>query len=104
VFETCRTGVRVQVDVDPVGLPVEVIADGMKTAEKSLDVIEGLMGGDLLCGSAVTLADLHLLPVVEYLRMTKPGAAAFAARPRLAAWWERMNARETVVRTRPKLG
>lgn len=82
----------------------ELIADGMKTAEKSLDVIEGLMGGDLLCGSAVTLADLHLLPVVEYLRMTKPGAAAFAARPRLAAWWERMNARETVVRTRPKLG
>lgn len=82
----------------------ELVAAGMATAEKSLDVIEGLMGGDLLCGSAVTLADLHLVPVVEYLRMTKPGGAAFAARPRLVAWWDRMNARAAVVKTRPKLG
>ncbi|WP_270936999.1 glutathione S-transferase family protein [Falsiroseomonas oryzae] len=81
-----------------------LIADGMKTVERSLDVIEGLMGGELLCGNAVTLADLHLLPPVEYLRMTKGGAAAFAARPKLSAWWERMNQRPSVVGTRPKLG
>jgi glutathione S-transferase len=81
-----------------------ILADGMKTTEKTLDVIQGLMGGDLLCGSAVTLADFHLLPVVEFLRMTKGGAAAFAARPKLAAWWDRMNARPAVVKTRPKLG
>lgn len=81
-----------------------VIAEGMKATEKALDVIEGLMGGDLLCGGQVTLADLHLVPVIEYLRMTGPGGAAFAARPKLSAWWERMNTRETVVRTRPKLG
>ena len=82
----------------------ELVAAGMATAEKSLDVIEGLMSGDLLCGSAVTLADLHLVPVVEYLRMTKPGGAAFAVRPRLVAWWDRMNARAAVAKTRPKLG
>jgi glutathione S-transferase len=82
----------------------ELAAEGMKVAERSLDVIQGLMGGELLCGSAVTLADLHLLPVVEYLRMTKAGAAAFTARPKLAAWWDTMNARESVLRTRPKLG
>lgn len=81
-----------------------VIAEGMKTTEKALDVIEGLMTGDLLCGGQVTLADLHLVPVIEYLRMTGPGGAAFAARPKLSAWWDRMNTRETVVRTRPKLG
>jgi glutathione S-transferase len=82
----------------------ELAAEGMKVAERSLDVIEGLMGGELLCGSAVTLADLHLLPVVEYLRMTKAGAAAFTTRPKLAHWWEVMNARESVMKTRPKLG
>jgi glutathione S-transferase len=81
-----------------------LVAEGMKTAEKALDVIQGLMGGDLLCGSAVTLADLHLVPVIEYLRMTQPGGAAFAARPQLVAWWDRMNTRETVAKTRPKLG
>jgi glutathione S-transferase len=82
----------------------ELVAEGLKASEQALTVIEGLMGGDLLCGNAVTLADLHLLPPVEYLRMTKGGAAAFAARPKLAAWWERMNARPSVVKTRPKLG
>ena len=81
-----------------------LFADGMAAAEKSLDVIQGLMDGDLLCGGAVTLADLHLVPVVEYLRMTGAGAAAFAARPKLVAWWDRMNTRQTVVKTRPSLG
>jgi glutathione S-transferase len=79
-------------------------AEGLAAGEKALDVIQGLMGGDLLCGSAVTLADLHLLPPVEYFRMTPSGTAALAARPTLAAWWDRMNTRPTVVKTRPKLG
>jgi glutathione S-transferase len=87
------------------GTPDAAVAeDGLKVAERALDVVQGLMGGDLLCGAAVTLADLHLLPPVEYLRMTKAGATAFDARPKLAAWWDRMNARDAVVRTRPKLG
>lgn len=81
-----------------------LVAEGMKAATKSLDVIEGLMGGDLLCGGEVTLADLHLLPPLEYFRMSKAGAEAFAARPKLVAWWDRMNARPSVARTRPKLG
>lgn len=81
-----------------------VISAGLAEAGKALSVIEELMGGDLLCGSEVTLADLHLLPPVEYLRMVPDGAAAFAARPKLTAWWDRMNARPSVAETRPKLG
>ncbi|WP_137179651.1 glutathione S-transferase family protein [Roseomonas sp. AR75] len=82
----------------------EIAAEGLAGAKKALDVLEGLAAGDLLCGGAVTLADLHLVPVVDYLRMTKEGGAAFAARPKLSAWWEKMNARPSVVKTRPKLG
>jgi glutathione S-transferase len=81
-----------------------IAAEGLETAEQALRVIEALMAGEHLCGAAVTLADLHLLPPVEYLRMTTAGARALAARPRLAAWWERMNARPAVRATRPKLG
>jgi glutathione S-transferase len=82
----------------------DVAAEGLKTTERSLDAIERLMSGDLLCGGNITLADMHLLPAVEFLRMTKAGAQAFAARPKLSAWWEKMNARPSVVKTRPKLG
>lgn len=44
------------------------------------------------------------LPPLGYDRMTKSGSAAFASRPKLAAWWDRMSARESVAKTRPKLG
>ncbi|WP_372616745.1 glutathione S-transferase family protein [Falsiroseomonas sp.] len=81
-----------------------IAAEGLKVTRQVLDVLEGLAAGDLLCGGTVSLADLHLLPVVEYLRMTKEGGAAFAAKPKLSAWWEKMNARPAVVKTRPKLG
>lgn len=81
-----------------------LVAEGLAEAEKALAAIEELASGDLLCGGQVTLADLHLLPSVEFLRMVPSGAEAFARLPRLVAWWDRMNARETVVRTRPKLG
>ncbi|MGG5810668.1 glutathione S-transferase family protein [Falsiroseomonas sp. CW058] len=82
----------------------KVAEEGLAATRKALGVIEGLMAGDLLCGGGVTLADLHLLPAVEYLRMARAGASAFAASPKLSAWWDRMNARDSVVKTRPKLG
>ncbi|HZF74715.1 MAG TPA: glutathione S-transferase family protein [Acetobacteraceae bacterium] len=82
----------------------KVAAEGLAAAERSLDVIEGLMAGDLLCGGQLTLADLQLLPPVEFFRMADAGREAFARRPLLSAWWERMNERPSVVKTRPKLG
>ncbi len=81
-----------------------VVAAGTEASEKVLDVIHRLMESGMMCGEVVSLADLHVLPPLEYYRMTKAGAGAFAARPKLAAWWERMNARPAVVKTRPKLG
>ena len=82
----------------------KVAAEGLAAAERSLDSIEGLMAGDLLCGGQLTLADLQLLPPVEFFRMVDAGREAFARRKRLSAWWERMNERPSVVKTRPKLG
>jgi len=81
-----------------------VVAEGLKGAEKVLDVLHRLMEAELMCGEALSLADLHVLPVIEYFRMTSGGPKAFAARPKLAAWWDRMSTRPSVERTRPKLG
>lgn len=87
------------------GTPDEaVIEAGLAEAGKTLDVIEGLIGGGMLCGDAISLADLHLVPIVEYFVMIPAGAEAWAARPRLAAWWTRMSTRGSVVKTRPSLG
>jgi glutathione S-transferase len=82
-----------------------IVADGVAASEKVLDVLHRLMeSGGMMCGDVVSLADLHVLPPLDYYRMTKAGASAFASRPKLAAWWEKINARESVTKTRPKLG
>lgn len=81
------------------------IAAARPKAELALAEIERLMGeGPWLVGAEVTLADLWLAPVLAYFRMVPEGQAAMAARPGLAAWFERIAARPSFERTIPKLG
>jgi glutathione S-transferase len=85
-----------------------VIAEALPQAERALEVVEGLAGGGcaegFLCGGAFSLADCHLVPMLEYFAMTEEGRAALARRPRLAAWWDVVKDRPSVAKTRPKLG
>ena len=81
-----------------------VVAEGREASEKMLNVLHGLMEQGLMCGDSLSLADLHVLPPLDYYRMTKAGADAFAARPKLATWWERIQQRPAVAKTRPALG
>jgi len=52
-------------------------------------------------GPNVCLADLHVLPVLTYLRATPEGQALLAATPNIAAWMERMNGRRSVQAVMP---
>lgn len=52
-------------------------------------------------GAAVSLADLHVLPVLTYLGATPEGKALLAATPNIAAWMERMNGRSSVKAVMP---
>ncbi len=51
-----------------------------------------------------SLADLHLVPILDYFARTEDGRAALARHPRLSAWWTRIEQRPSVARTRPSLG
>ena len=88
------------------GAPDQAAIDAaLPETERVLAAIEGLMGGeDFLCGSALSLADLHLVPILDYFVRTEDGRAALARYPRLSAWWERMERRPSVAGTRPSLG
>ena len=67
-----------------------------------LATIEGLMTGDeFLCGTTISLADLHLIPILDYFARTDDGRAALARSSKLAAWWSRVEERPSVARTRP---
>jgi glutathione S-transferase len=50
----------------------------------------------------LTLADLHVLPHVDYLDYTAEGRSVLAPHARLRAWHARMAAREAVSRAIPK--
>jgi glutathione S-transferase len=81
------------------------IDDAMPRCERVLAAIEGLMDAEeFLIGGALSLADLHLVPILDYFARTEDGRAVLARRPRLSAWWTRMERRPSVTGTRPSLG
>jgi glutathione S-transferase len=85
-----------------------VMQEGLDQAAQALAAIEALLpageAASLCGGGAVTLADLHMIPVVEYFAMIPPGKAVLDRTPRLAAWWAGIAGRPSVAKTRPSLG
>lgn len=76
------------------------IADGLDRAKISLAAITSLMSGRTwLAGDAVTLADLHLAPMMDFFLMTLEGRRTIAGFPLLGAWWERMKRRPSMLAT-----
>ena len=84
----------------------KVIADAMPMVEKSLAALESLAdgAGPFLCGADLSLADLHLAPVIAYFADLPEGKKLLPNSPRLNRWWQAMSKRPSVVRTQPKLG
>jgi glutathione S-transferase len=72
--------------------------------EPVLDVLERALGAaPFLAGDALSIADYHLVPYVEYLQRVPESPTR--ARPHLVAWWERVAARpawQRVARTGPQ--
>ncbi len=55
-------------------------------------------------GEAVSLGDLHLAPIFAYMTMTPESAQLLRPQARLAAWWQRVSARDSMAKTQPKFG
>jgi glutathione S-transferase len=78
------------------------IAKGLAAAPQVLDALERLASdGRFLVGPDLSLADLHLGPMIAYFAEAPEGAALLPAYPRLAAWWARASARPSMAATDP---
>lgn len=83
----------------------EVIGEAVGSAQTCIGVLDKLLDGNrYLAGDTMTLADLHLAPVYDYLSRTPEGARLLADAPNLTRWWAEMSGRESVKTTTPKLG
>jgi glutathione S-transferase len=86
------------------GTDESVIQAGMPRARLCLQELERLKGRHpFLAGDTVTLADLYVVPIIFYLKLT-PEAELLAPHRGLEAWWQAMSERRSVKVTAPNLG
>jgi len=80
-----------------------IVAEALAKSRTCCSVLEGMLGSNrYFTGDEVTLADLHLLPILLYFSLTQDGAATLAKYPRLRAWLDNMSVRPSVQRTKGK--
>jgi glutathione S-transferase len=99
-----------QVYVHAVGLPrrgqagdEKEIASGLVSAARVLTAIERLAADSaFLIGPTLSLADLHLLPMLTYFSEAAEGAALLARHPRLESWLAYMKTRPSFAATDPR--
>ena len=81
------------------------IAAAIPQAETCIKALEKLIDGDpYLAGDRLSLADLLLIPVYDYVAQTPEGEKLLADAPNLRRWWDGVRTRASVSKTRPNLG
>jgi glutathione S-transferase len=83
----------------------DAIAAAIPQAETAVAALEKLIGGNpYLAGDRLSLADLLLIPVYDYIAQTPEGQKMLAKAPNLQRWWDTVRTRPAVATTRPALG
>ena len=54
-------------------------------------------------GKSITLADLHAIPIFDYIDRTPGGSKLINDKAKLNQWWSKIKNRPSVVETRPDL-
>jgi len=81
------------------------IAAAMPQAETTLKALEQLIDGNpYFAGDRLSLADLLMIPIYDYVAGTPEGQKLLEATPNLRRWWDRVRTRPSVAKTKPQLG
>ncbi|MBI2256368.1 MAG: glutathione S-transferase family protein [Proteobacteria bacterium] len=90
-------------DAAKAGKPADVaaLAKAMMKARLALKALDDLASdGPWLLGESLSLADLHLLPMLAYGCVAAEGRTLLQEQAHLQDWWERMQALPSVATTR----
>ena len=63
-------------------------------------IVDLCAGAPWLVGETLSLADLHLAPMIAYGCVIREGRNLLREQPPLLAWWERMTVRPSMIATR----
>jgi glutathione S-transferase len=83
---------------------VEELPQGMEATPRVLAALEAITSdGTHLCGDGLSIADIHLAPMIGYF-VRAPGAdPLLQTHPRLARWWNGISQRAAFRETIPQL-
>ncbi|MEH6527352.1 MAG: glutathione S-transferase family protein [Sneathiella sp.] len=80
----------------------EILQQGLQNSARFLAAIENISGDDaFLVGDTYSLADAHLVPMMDCFTVTKEGRAMLSDYPKLSRWWGSIKKRESTVKSRP---
>jgi glutathione S-transferase len=83
----------------------QVIAAGIPKAETAIAALEKIIGNNAyLAGDSVSLADLLLVPIYDYMTQIPEGQKLLAKAPNLQRWWDSVSTRPSLAKTKPALG
>jgi glutathione S-transferase len=88
------------------GRPADLaeIKKGLEAAPRVLTALERLAAdAEYLCGDEISLADIHLAPMIGYFAMAEEGEVLLKAQRKLGNWWSKMSARNAYRATKPPL-
>ena len=75
---------------------------GLEASRKVLSFLDRIAAeGEVLTGRDITLADLHLAPMIDYFVRAEEGKAALSLHPALLRWWEQVSVLGIVKATDP---
>jgi glutathione S-transferase len=89
------------------GKPDEAaVSEAMPRIRTSMTALEDLADptGPFLCGAELSLADLHVAPVMAYFVGTPEGQDLLGKSPKLKRWWDKFSTRANMAKTAPKFG
>ncbi|PHQ70177.1 MAG: glutathione S-transferase [Sneathiella sp.] len=79
-----------------------IIAEGLAKSALVLAALEAIIGLDeYLVGPTYSLADAHVVPMIDYFCWTTEGTDMLANYPKLNSWWQRLKERPSTLETRP---
>jgi len=80
------------------------VQSGLDASARVMAALESLASPDgFLIGDRVSLADLHLAPMMAYFVAASEGCAMLRAHKALSAWWTRIQTRPEFKATEPNL-
>ena len=82
-----------------------LIAQALPQAQTCVEVLNRcLETNPYLAGNSPSLADILLIPIIDYFRQTPEGAQLLPNGPNLERWWDRIRDHPGIEKTRPALG